>query len=367
MSADASPRRGGRPWRLLRGWRRGLALLAGAAALALLAGAAFVTVQWQRRPDLGAYRPLTLPAAGPASPGALRVRFAGVSTLVFDDGETAWMTDGFFSRPGAWPTFTGRIAPDPAAVDAALQRLGVQRLAAVVPLHAHYDHALDAPLVARRTGALLVGSPSVRMVGLGQGLPDARIRVVRDGERVQLGRFTLRFIASRHSPTPLTDGLHVDTIDAPLVPPARADAWATGETWSLLVHHGGRSLLVQASAGFRPGALAGQRAETVLLGIGTLGRKDAAYRDAYWRETVAAVGARRVLPIHWDDFWQPLPAGDAPLAPMPRLLDDVDGALDDLRQRGATAGVALQLAPLWQPFDPFAPAPAAAAPSTAKP
>lgn len=332
-------------------WRR-RGLLALLALLLLAAG--LVALQWQRRPDLTPYRGLELPAApvdAGAVPRTLRLRFAGVSTLLFDDGETAWLSDDFFSRPGARRTFTGRIAPDPTAVDAALQRLGITRLAAVVPLHSHYDHTLDAPLVAQRSGALLVGSASTRMVGLGQGLADDCIRVVRDGDSLQLGRFRLRFIASRHSPTPLNDGHSVDTIAAPLVPPARADAWATGETWSLLVEHEGRRLLVQASAGFVPGALAGLQADTVLLGIGTLGKKDAAYRQAYWDQTVAAVGARRAIAIHWDDFWQPL--DDAPLRPMPRLIDDVDRSLDDLRRRGAAAGVDIRLPPLWQPFDPF--------------
>ena len=32
--------------------------------------------------------------------GAVTVRFTGTATLLFSDGETHWMTDGWFSRPG---------------------------------------------------------------------------------------------------------------------------------------------------------------------------------------------------------------------------------------------------------------------------
>ena len=42
----------------------------------------------------------------------MQVRFAGVSTLVFDDGETAVMTDGFFSRPRFSKVAFLKIAPD---------------------------------------------------------------------------------------------------------------------------------------------------------------------------------------------------------------------------------------------------------------
>lgn len=322
-----------------------------AALLALLlAAAAFVAVQLHRRPAMAPYEALTLPAAAPAA-GALRLRFAGVATLVFDDGETAFATDGFFSRPGKWATLASRIGPDRAAVERELKALGVTKLAAVIPLHSHYDHAMDAPLVAQLTGAQLLGAPSTLQVGRGAGLADAQMREVKPGETVTLGRFTLRFIASRHSPTPWTDGHEIETIAAPLHTPAHASAWRTGTVWSLVVEHGGRRLLVQGSAGFVPGALAGQATEVVLLGTGTLGKKTAAYQADYWRETVAATGAKRVIPIHWDDFW--LPLDDAPLQAMPYLLDDFGATMADLQTRSTAAGVDLRMPPLRAPFDPF--------------
>ena len=37
---------------------------------------------------------------GEQADGAVTVRFSGTATLVFSDGETRWMTDGWFSRPG---------------------------------------------------------------------------------------------------------------------------------------------------------------------------------------------------------------------------------------------------------------------------
>lgn len=327
--------------RLLRGV--GLALLA-----LVMAGSGFVLLQSLRRPPLEPYRSLVLP--GGADDATLRVRFAGVSTLLFDDGETAWITDGFFSRPGKLETLLTRIAPDPAAVERGLQRLGVTQLAAVVPLHSHYDHALDAPLVAQRSGALLVGGASTLNVGRGLGLAESQLRAVKPGEAIELGKFRLRFLASRHGPTPWSDGAGVQTLDTPLKPPAHASAWREGEVWSLLVEHAsGRRLLVQGSAGFVPGALAGHRAETVFLGVGTLGRQSEDYREAYWTETVRAVGARRVIAVHWDDLWLPL---DTPLQAMPLLLDDFAATMADLQERGARDGVEVRLPPLFTPFVP---------------
>ena len=153
----------------------------------LLAG--WVAIQWKRVPAVEPYLEQAMPQAFPV-PGKLTIRHAGVSTLVFDDGETVWMTDAFLSRPPLKAMF-GKIAPDAALVERQLARLYVKQLAAVVPLHTHYDHALDSALVAERTGALLVGSESAMQLGRGHGLPAERLREVKSGDTLQLGKFKL--------------------------------------------------------------------------------------------------------------------------------------------------------------------------------
>ena len=128
------------------------------------------------------YKEQMLPASPKAEAGKknLTVMFTGVATLLFDDGETAIMTDGFFTRI---PQNALRsIKPDRDVISRSLQRAGVKSLAAVIPVHSHYDHALDSPFVALETGALLVGSSSTANIGKGYGLPDERIRVVNYGD-----------------------------------------------------------------------------------------------------------------------------------------------------------------------------------------
>jgi hypothetical protein len=55
-----------------------------------------------------------------------------------------------------------------------------------------------------------------------------------------------------------------------------------------------------------------------MLGVGGLSRLGRDYTKEYWRETVTAVGADRIYPIHYDDFTRPF--GEVALAP--RILDD---------------------------------------------
>ena len=240
---------------------------------------------------------------------AVTVRFTGTSTLVFSDGETTWMTDGWFSRPGPLTLLYGEIEPDLEAIQRGLERNEVAELAAVFPLHSHYDHAMDAPEVAKRTGAILLGSESTANIGRGWGLPEEQIRVVVDREPIELGRFTITPIESKHfqfpDPEMAARALGDPAIEAPLKPPANAFDYRVGKAYVLHVAHPKGTWLVQGSAGFIEGDLEGLDAEVVFLGVGALGSQSDAYRESYWKESVGRTHPTRVIPIHWDSLTGP--------------------------------------------------------------
>ena len=322
---------------------RNLARLSVGLAALLVAAAVWIWFGLTHQADLAPYARL---APSQATPGRLRVTFLGVSTLLFDDGETQIMTDGFFSRPNPKQLFLQKITPDEAVIDKSLARAGVSKLAALVVVHSHYDHAMDAAVVANRTGAILVGSSSTANVARGGDVPEDRIKTPAIGEALRFGKFRVTLLPSGHVPTGYPNG----AIAQPLRPPARADAYKLGEAFAVLIEHDGRTLLVNASAGFQPRALAGLKVDTVFLGIGQLGRKGEVYMADYWRETVAATQARRVVVVHWDNFGLPL---DQPLQPIPNLLDDMDASMRFLQTRSAAEGVQIVLPQSWRDFDAF--------------
>jgi L-ascorbate metabolism protein UlaG (beta-lactamase superfamily) len=299
------------------------------------------------RPDLSRYSDrFTVPAATSDAP--LTVTWLGVATLLLDDGSAALMTDGYFSRPGLLQVVTGKVSPSPPRVDGCLARAKVTRLEAVVPVHTHIDHVLDSPLVADRTGARLVGGESAANVGRGYGLPEDRIIVAKHDESIRLGAFSVTLLQSQHSPPDRFPG----AISAPVTPPVRVSAYRCGEAWSTLIHHrpSDRRLLIQGSAGFVKGALAGRHAEVVYLGVGQLGVQPRSYIVDYWAETVRTVGARRVVLIHWDDFFRPL---SKPLRALPYVSDDLDVSMRVLDELAAQDGVALHLPTVWRREDPW--------------
>jgi L-ascorbate metabolism protein UlaG (beta-lactamase superfamily) len=299
------------------------------------------------RPKLENYTGyFTVPEAAEDAP--LTVTWAGVTTILVDDGSSALMTDGFFSRPGLPNVGLGQIAPSASRIDDSLKRMGVDRLEAVLPVHTHFDHAMDSAVVAGRTGARLVGGSSAAQVGIGGGLPQDRVVVATPGQPVTLGAYDVTLLESEHCPPDRFPGV----ITAPITPPVKTSAYKCGEAWSTVVHHRAtdRRLLIIGSAGFVPGALAGQRAEVVYLGIGQLGVQPERYLVDYWAETVRTVGARRVVLIHWDDFFRPL---TKPLRALPYAADDLDVSMRVLTALADDDGIPLHLPTLWQRADPW--------------
>jgi L-ascorbate metabolism protein UlaG (beta-lactamase superfamily) len=330
-----------------RSGRLGLSFLAVLALITLLGG------------DLVAQHKLVHPALEPckslaagsaAAQGAkkLRVTFMGVTTLLLDDGETAIMTDGFFSRPGK-TSLLRKIKPNQTRINYALSRAGVSKLAAVLTAHSHHDHAMDSPEVARRTGALLIGSESTRNIAGGADFPDDRFRVIRGGETFTFGCFKITVIKSLHSPSGRFVGkITKGEITTPLRPPVRVWKYKEGGSYSFLIEHDGRRLLIHASANYSPDFLRDVRADLIFLGIGRLGKQSDKFAQEYWREVVQATRAKVIIPIHWDDITRPL---DKPLRPTSRPLDNIDRGMKTVLRLAEANHVTVRHLSLFESID----------------
>jgi L-ascorbate metabolism protein UlaG (beta-lactamase superfamily) len=310
---------------------------------------AIVTVATIRRydyPDLSAYEALRL-STGKAPAGEVTVTYAGVATLLFSDGTTSIMIDGFFSRAGLLEILLTRIEPDPQAIADGLEAMGADSIAAVLCVHSHYDHCMDSPVVALQTGADLIGSESTAWIGRGMNLPEPRIRVADYGTVYKYGDFTITMYESRHVPLSWNASVIGRGLSAPLTPPARATKWLEGGSYSILIEHPGTSALVQGSAGYIDGALDDVDVDVLFLGLGALGTKDDAYVDGYWDALIDATSPERVVPIHFEDFFGPVSSDQKPLS---ALTDDLERTFSKLvTHTDALPDTEVALMPYLQP------------------
>ena len=58
----------------------------------------------------------------------------------------------------------------------------IDRLAAIIPVHSHYDHAMDVGIVANRSSAVVLGSESTANIARGANLPVDQYQILANGE-----------------------------------------------------------------------------------------------------------------------------------------------------------------------------------------
>ncbi len=236
--------------------------------------------------------------------GAVRVVWMGTAGLYVTDGETGLYIDPFVSRYGLLKVGLGfGLNPEHDLIDKWIKITGGAGASAVLVGHSHYDHAMDAPYFAARTGAVIAGSESTANVARGAGLPEEKIRVIADGKQMAIGKFTAAFIKSVHSPALFGRIPWQGEITEPLRPPVSASAYREGGTYAIVLAHPKGTLLHYGSAGIKLGSLDNVSADVVFLSLG--GRKDT---PSLLTHVVTPVHAARVIPIHFDDFFAPLDA-----------------------------------------------------------
>jgi L-ascorbate metabolism protein UlaG (beta-lactamase superfamily) len=288
--------------------------------------------------------PFQVPDAdrGPASlrvpvDGGVSLRFLGVSGYEVTDGVTTVLLDPTPTRPPPLALLTGPLEPDEA-----LGARECPRADAILVNHTHFDHALDVPAIARRTGALVVGSQSTVNLARSRGVPAAQTRVVRGGERFTVGTFSIEVGRSRHTA--------IAGIEQPMSGVVPVDAGALwfwqftlDETLFYRLEAAGTSVWFHPTSTFAPQEIAGARAPTLIVGVTG---EDQTVEKA--RGLLAATGARLVLPTHYDNFFQPFEKG---LAKMPGLNLDKARAAFEAVDAGITWAVLDQGERVWLPKD----------------
>lgn len=277
-----------------------------------------LSVLWRDREQLENLPIPPIPAA--TAQDRVTATWFGVSTLLIDDGETQLLIDGFISRPSLFDILLNKpVDNDAATINYVLNQYRMDRLVAIIPVHSHFDHAMDIGAIANRSSASILGSASTANISRGAAVPDDQLVVVGGDAEYQFGDFLVRLIESQHAPVGWRGSIPIPgSIDEPLKLPAPITEFRAGKSYSILIEHPQGTALVQGSAGIRQQALAEYHTDTVILGVGLVEGLGKEYVSDYWHHTVTSTGAKLVVPVHFDDYSRPFGTIDL----MPRSIDN---------------------------------------------
>ncbi len=288
-------------------WKQRVQRAAIVVAAILAVGTAIAVWLWRDRPALGNidWAPPVIAAASLTD--SVTATWLGVTTLLFDDGDTQILIDGFFSRPTLADIILDRpVGNDAAMINYALDEYRMRRLAAIIPVHSHFDHALDVGAIANRTSASILGSESTLQIARGAGVPEDQTTLIEIGRTYEFGRFAVTMLASSHASLGWRGSVvFPGDIDAPLAMPQPVSAFREGSSYTIVISHPQGTTIVQGSAGMPRDTLARVSADVVMLGVNGLESLGFDYAERYWQSLVTATGAQSVYPIHFDDFTRP--------------------------------------------------------------
>lgn len=235
----------------------------------------------------------------PLPPG-LEVRWLGVSGYRLSYQGVSLFIDPYLSRAPLRTVLLRRsMLPDPALVE----RYGGAdgEVAGVLVGHTHFDHAVDAPALARRHGCRAYGSASLGTLMELHGLRGLAVEV-EPYRRYELGPFVVSFTPSRHSKllfgrkVPMEGELTCAHLDG-----LRMGAYRCGQVWGIRIEVAGISLYHQGSADLIDEALRDERVDVFLAGVA--GRS---VTPRYWERVLRKLDPEVVVPTHYDDFFKPL-------------------------------------------------------------
>ena len=236
---------------------------------------------------------------------SVRMTWLGTAGMFITDGKTGILIDPYVSRFSlARVAFRLPLDPDRAGIQKWAERLGREKITAVIVTHSHFDHTADAPYFAIEADAPLIGTASTMNIGRGAGMAESKLIVVQPGRIMSFGDFTVKFIESVHGPAFLGRVPYPGTIDKPLIPPAKAGDYRLGGVFALLIKHPAGTILHHGSAGFKPGMYNETTTDILLLGIAGRGNT-----DPYLENVVLKTRARLVVPVHLDNFFKPIEQG----------------------------------------------------------
>jgi L-ascorbate metabolism protein UlaG (beta-lactamase superfamily) len=210
------------------------------------------------------------------------------------------LIDPYFSRVPLRSLIRREPArPDPATLDRFLRIHG--HAVGVLVGHTHFDHAVDAPEIARRFRCPALGSRSLAALMRLHGLGDQAVEV-EPYRTYELGPFAVSFTPSAHSKLLLGLAVPFDgELTCAHLDQLSPGAYRCGQVWGIHVSVAGTSFYHQGSADLVDDAIRHRGVDFFLAGVA--GRS---FTRDYWERILRRLEPRVVVPTHYDDFFKPL-------------------------------------------------------------
>lgn len=267
---------------------------------------------------LAAQTPVASAANTPLRAGEIRLTYLGNAGWEITDGKAVVLVDPFLTQFKRWPApgVTATAVPGYDAEygpDTALINKHVKRADYILITHGHSDHAMDAPYIANRTGASIIGHESAANLARAASVPDSQLITVVGGEDYEFGDFSLKVIPNIHSALDrkhyYNNGRNIaGTVPRGLTTPLKRGDYQEGGNIAYLLRMGGHEVLIMGSMNFVEREMQGLRPDIALVGANS---QRLEIHDFTGRLLRTLNYPALVIPTHADAYGDPKPSAAA--------------------------------------------------------
>ncbi|MDG2341906.1 MAG: MBL fold metallo-hydrolase [Cytophagales bacterium] len=168
--------------------------------------------------------------------------------------------------------------------------------------HTHFDHAADVPYIAKKTGAVVIGTESMANLLKAHGIPGNQIITVKGGEDYQFEHFSVKVIPSLHSA--LRNKLYFNSgiISADHKIPLKIKDYVEGNSLMFYFRFKSKNILTMGSMNFIEDNIKGLEPNILLAGSANSRKNMYKYNE----RLLSSTGYPEIIiPTHWDNFRVP--------------------------------------------------------------
>lgn len=253
-----------------------------------------------------------------ALPAGASLRWLGTAGFELRYAGHVLLIDPYVTRVGLWRYVTSRIGPDETRIAAAFDRVD-----AIIVGHSHFDHLMDVPAIAKRTGALVIGSSSTTNLCRIEGVPESQLRECAGHTDLEVGPFRVHLTPSVHSEFALGGKVpYAGEIPCSCDFGHRGRDYRCGDVFGIHIEFAGKSLYHLGSANLLDDEIRAAQVDILMM---CLAGRHATER--FIPRALKRLQPRVVVPMHHDNFFRPADSALhlLPLVRFGRFVDETMG------------------------------------------
>lgn len=231
----------------------------------------------------------------------IKIRWLSVASVIIEDGNSSILVDPDWTRPNLWHVLgISKLTSNEKLVSSELEKLGIKKVGGIFTSHSHFDHAIDAPIVARLTDAINYVDQSSLLISNAYKDPKIKTLLIKAGEPIQIGNFKVTPMLREHAKIGAI-GMHF--LPGPVPSDFDFGFWQyyTGDTWFYLIEHPEKTILLDQGSVSHYDLMTTKPVKVDVLIQGIANREsDQEFVSGYLKIFKPSV----FIPLHFDNFFK---------------------------------------------------------------